>query len=249
MIPSPQELATLALRRRQDFSRRLAEVTAQSGAISLLPTVLRRCIVTTAVCQQVLVSLDRVVSASIRGLPGRGIGSADPDGGAAAADGTFARLWRSHFSLAVNRALVAYGEILRTTDWRVQRQAMDSFLEFLSSIEVLGGLTDRPQTLKALMDGANRIRALLEARRPQTAITGMLFRDHESLNAEATAWCYCAALLELTLKSRADGTASVKLAVNAVDAVRAGLEKALTPAPSAASAKRPPPRAAVAAKA
>ena len=248
MIPSPQELATLALKRREEFSRRLAEVSGEMGGPSLLPGMLKRCIVMTAACHQVLSGLDRVVSATRRELAGLLSGPIE-GGWEAPSEAAFASLWRSHLSLAVNRALVAYGEILRAADWRVRRLAMDSFLEFLISIEVIGGRADRPQGLQPLTEGAIRIKALLEARRPQAGIAGMLFRDQQSLDVEATAWCYCATLIAQTLKTHADGTAAVKAAVKAVDALRSDLEKALTPAPAPAPGKRPPMRSAVPLKA
>ena len=244
MIPSPLELATLAVKRREEFTRRLAELSGETGGPSLLPGALKRCIVMTAACQQVLSGLDRVVSATIRELTGSVPDSVEP-GGETPSNAGFARLWRSHLSLAVNRAFMAYGEILRATDWRVRRLAMDSFLDFLISIEVIGGGTDRPHGLKPLTEGAIRIKALLEARRPQAGIAGMLFRDQESLEVEAMAWCYCATLIAQTLKTHADGTAGVKTAVKAVDALRADLEKSLNPAPASAPPRRPTRRSTV----
>ena len=229
MIPSPHELATLAIRRREELTSRLEELTGKSGT-SLLPAVLRRCVVTTVLCHQVLGTLDRAVSQTIREV-GRKLRDSVEPAPVGPVEERYARLWDTHLSLAVNQALVAYGEILRAVDWRVQKQAMDSLLEFLSSIEVLGGPTDQPMSLEPLVEGAMRIRALVDARRPETGIAGSLFRDQEALNVEGSAWCYTAMLIALMLRTRADGSASAKAAVRAVDAVRADLEKALAPGP------------------
>ena len=223
MIPSPHELATLAIRRREELAARLEELSGKSGT-SLLPSVLRRCVVTTVLCHQVLGVLDRAASIAIREISRKVRDSVEPEA-MSRAELRFARLWHSHLALAVNQALITYGEILKTLDWRVQRQAMDEFLEFLSSIEVVGGPTDQPLALEPIVDGAMRIRVLLEARRPETGIAGSLFRDQEALNVEGTAWCYCAALLTETLRGKANGYASAKTAVRAVDALRADLEK------------------------
>lgn len=246
MIPSPQTLATLAMRLQHDFSQQLEEATSATR-VSMLPDVLRRCIVTTTICHQTLRALEKAVSAATqeRGSlqsaaaedAGRGgSGSARPadasgpvvipiGGAGPGSHGVFDRLWRGHLSMAVDRALTAYGEVLRSLDWRLQRQALDSFLSFLSSLEAVGGATEHGRALEPIMTGARKIRAVLEARRQQKAITGNLFRDLESFNIEATAWCYCAMLLAQTLGSGANGSADVRAAVNRVDGMRTDLER------------------------
>ncbi|HKA35259.1 MAG TPA: hypothetical protein VKH43_00470 [Thermoanaerobaculia bacterium] len=225
MIPSPHELATLAVRRREELTGRLEELAGKSGT-SLLPSVLRRCIVTTALCHQTLGVLDRAVSMTMRVVARRLRDSVEPEP-PTPAELRYARLWHSHLCLAVNQVFIAYGEILRSVDWRVQRQGMDDLLELLSSIEVVGGLTDQPMALEPIIEGAIRIRALLEARRPETGIAGTLFRDQESLNIEGTSWCYVAMLLAETLRTRADGSASAKGAVRIVDTFRNDVEKTI----------------------
>lgn len=241
MIPSPHELATLAIRRRAELTARLEEVAGKSGT-SLLPAVLQRCIVTTALCHQVLGVLDRAVSVTMRQVSHRQSDSVEP-APPTQAELRYARLWHTHLSLAVGQALIAYGEVVRTQDWHVQRQAVDALLEFLCSIEVVGGLTELPMALEPLIEGAVRIRALLEARRPETGIAGTLFRDQESLNVEGTSWSYCAMLIAETLRTRANGTATAKGAVRIVDALRGDLEKTIAFSPKPApSIVTPPPR-------
>ena len=225
MIPSPHELATLGIRRREELTARLEELQGKTGT-SLLPAVLRRCVVTTVLCHQVLGVLDRAASISIREISRKTRGNFELEA-LGRAELRFARLWHSHLALAVNQALITYGEILRTQDWHVQRQAMNDFLEFLSSIEVVGGPTDQPLALEPIVEGAMRIRAMLEARRPETGIAGSLFRDQEALNVEGTAWCYCAALITETLRGKANGYGSARNAVRAVDALRADIEKTM----------------------
>jgi hypothetical protein len=243
MIPSPHELATLAIRRRTELTTRLEELAGKAGT-SLLPAVLQRCIVTAALCHQTLGVLDRAVGVTTREV-GRRQGNSVEPAPLNPAELRYARLWHSHFSLAVNQALIAYGEVMRSQDWRVQRQAMDALLELLCSIEVIGGLTDQPMALEPLIEGATRIRALLEARRPETGIAGTLFRDQESLNVEGTSWCYCAMLIAETLRTRADGSATAKGVVRMVDIFRSDLEKSIAfgprPIPSVVKPPARPP--------
>jgi len=243
MIPSPQELATLAIRRREELTERLEELQGKSGT-SLLPALLRRCVITTVLCHQVLGALDRAASQTTREVSRKMRDSVEPEA-VHPSEVRFARLWHFHLSLAVNHALVAYGEILRSADWRIRRQAMDSLLEALACLQVIGGPTDQPEALEPIIEGAVRIRALLEARRPEMGIAGSLFRDQEALNVEGTAWCYCAALIAETLRTRANGAGSAKSAVRAVDALRGDLEKAITfgpppPSPVVVEPRREP---------
>ena len=226
MIPSPQELVTLAIRRREDLTSRLEAFSGKTGT-SLLPSLLKRCIVTTALCHQILGILDRAVSITMREISRKQRDSVEP-APPTRAELRYAQLWHSHLSLAVSHALIAYREILRSEDWRVQRGGMDAFLDLLCSLEIVGGWTDQPLALEPVVEGAMRIKALLDARRPETGIAGRLFRDQESLNVEGTSWCYCAMLIAETLRTRAGGTAQVRAAVRAVDALRSELEKSIS---------------------
>ena len=243
MIPSPHELATLAIRRRAELTDSFEALAGKSGT-SLLPAVLQRCIVTSVLCHQTLGVLDRAVSVTMREVSHRQGNSVEPEP-PTQAELRYARLWHNHLSLAVNQALITYGEVLRAQDWRVQRQALDSLLELLTSIEFVGGLTEQPMALEPLIEGAMRIRALLEARRPEMGIAGALFRDQESFNVEGTAWCYCAMLVAETLRTRADGSVLVKGAVRMVDAMRADVEKSISlasrPVPSVVNPPARPP--------
>ena len=257
MIPSRWELAELALRRQEDLSRQLGGAQWSTSA-SLLPDQLRRAIVTVSVCHQTLRSLVAAEDGSqasptfnrerlrvthytegspeFSGRYGSAAVSIPVDGLSAAERANRARLWRANLALAVDSASIAYWELLSASDWVVQRQALDSFLDYLANLESLEASAGPAATFKSVAESARRIRILLEARRQGVEASNVLYRDLESLTVEGTAWSYCAALLAETLQRGPGGLSNVLSAVKRVDELRANLEKPQ----AAASPARPP---------
>src|SRR5512147_234830 len=70
MVPNHRTLAELALKRQEELSRQLAGKQWSSSS-SLLPNVLRRCIVTISVCHETLRSLQAAAENGPRVLDGR----------------------------------------------------------------------------------------------------------------------------------------------------------------------------------
>lgn len=258
MIPSRWELAELALRRQEDLSRQLGGGQWNTSA-SLLPDQLRRAIVTVSVCHETLRSLQTAAEDGIQASPtvsreslrvahysegsskfsGRYGSVADSipvDGASASERANRARLWRANLALAVDSAAIAYWELLSASDWVVQRQALNSFLDYLANLESLEVASGPAASLKAVADSARRIRILLEARRQSVEASNVLYRDLESLTVEGTAWSYCASLLAEAFLRGADSRSDVRAAVKRVDELRANLEK-----PQAAAAPAGPP--------
>jgi hypothetical protein len=253
MIPSRWELAELALRRQEDLSRQLRGAQWNTSA-SLLPDELRRAIVTVSVCHQTLRSLTaaedgsqvsptfsrerlRVThhsegSSEFSGRYGSVAVSIPVDGPSASERANRARLWRANLALAVDSASIAYRELLSASDWIVQRQALDSLLDYLANLESLEGAAGPAASFKSVAESARRIRILLEVRRQSVDASNVLYRDLESLTVEGTAWSYCAALLAETFQSGPNGLSDVRAAVKRVDDLRANLEKPAGAAPA-----------------
>ena len=258
MIPSRWELAELALRRQEDLSRQLGGAQWNTSA-SLLPDELRRAIVTVSVCHQTMRSLQSAAedgsqasptfsrerlrvthysegSSEFSGRYGSVAVSIPVDGASASERANRARLWRANLALAVDSASIAYWELLSASDWAVQRQALEAFLDYLANLESLEGAAGPAASFKSVAESACRIRTLLEARRQSVEASNVLYRDLQSLTVEGTAWSYCAALLAETFQRGPNGLSDVRAAVKRVDDLRANLEK-----PPAGAAPAGPP--------
>lgn len=247
MIPSQRALAELALRRQEALSRQLAGAQWSSSA-SLLPSVLRRSIVTVSVCHETLRAFQAAVedgsqtfdsrppvayvggtSSELRGRYGPVSVSIPIERGVSSEKGADLRMRRAHLALAVDSALIAYRDLLAAPDWISQRKALDAFLEYVSSLD--DGEAGGPSPgLKPLAEGARKIRILLGARRQSAEASNVLYRDLESLTVEGMAWSYCVALLAETLRKSAHGPFDVRAAVSRVDDLRDALERPHPPA-------------------
>ena len=246
MIPTPRALAELALRRQEDLSRQLSKAYAGTGS-SLLPDVLRRAIVTVSVCHESLRALEASMDSGIRPAShpfprvGTGGGPDQPGRYGFVADMTAGtrlhqmpnggKLGRAHLALAVDSALLAYGDLLSAADYRAQRAAVDSLLDYLESLDIEGGF-DSASGQTPIAQGARRIRVVLDARRSSTDSSKALYRDLESFTVEGTVWSYCAALLADAFRRGAPAGVDLRAAVRRIDLLREGLE-APPPAPSA----------------
>lgn len=241
MIPTPRALAEMALRRQEELSRQLSSAHASPGG-SLLPDVLRRAIVTVSVCHETLRTLQEatengsksashhVPSAASggggwrqRGRYGFVADSAAIGGPRTLQEGDAWRLRRAHLVLAVEGALLAYGDLLCASDRHVQRAALDSLLDYLVTLEIESEPGSSPR-LRPVSEGSRKIRVVLDARRKNAESSNPLYRDIESFTVEGMAWSYCAELIAEALRPESQGSADVRAAVRRVDDVRAALE-------------------------
>ncbi|HKF44411.1 MAG TPA: hypothetical protein VKG01_15015 [Thermoanaerobaculia bacterium] len=253
MIPTPRALAELALRRQEELSLQLSTAQSTTGA-SLLPDVLRRAIMTVSVCHETFRALQAALENGGSGHDGRGPSTplpresgwdvrgrygfvADLINGAGLHEiGNGGKLGRAHLALAVDSALLAYGDLLCAADQAAQRRALDSLLEYFETLEVDSG-SGPNAGLNPIAVGSRKIRVVLDARRSSSDSSNSHYRDLESFAIEGTAWSYCAALLAEAFRRGAEGAADVRVAVRRVDEIRAGLERPSIPGTPPASAR------------
>ena len=250
MIPTPRALAEAAMRRQEVLSRQLAKAQTTSGA-SLLPDVLRRAIVTVSVCHETLRALEAAMESGSKPSSHRFPGSSAEAGGweqrgrygfvadsipngpsRLRGNGDSARLLRAHLALAVDSAYLAYGDLLCAPNRSSQHAALDSLMDYLTTLEGHTETGPRPHQTH-IAEAAQRIRVVLDVRRQNVESSNALYRDFDSFTVEGMAWSYCAALLADALRPETQGTADVRAAVRRVDDLRASLER---PAPAAAAA-------------
>lgn len=247
MIPTPRALAQLALRRQEDLSRQLSKAYASPGS-SLLPEVLRRAIVTVAVCHEIFRTLQAAIENGSRSSNHRFPQAAPGDGGWSGSGrygfvadsmpmggprfretGDVPRVRRAQLALAVDSALLAYGDLLNASDRRSQRAALDSLLDYLGTLET-GTEPELSPRVCSVADASRRIRVVLDVRRNNAESFNPVYRDLESFTVEGMAWSYCAALLVEELRPETRGAVDARAAVRRVDEVREGLEKPSAPA-------------------
>ena len=251
MIPTPRALAELAMRRQEELSHELSTAQSTTGA-SLLPDVLRRAIVTISVCHETLRALQASLENGGRASDHRTASSPMPLEGGGGVRGRYGfvadlmngnglheignggRLGRAHLALAVDSALLAYGDLLCAREQGAQRKALDSLLDYFESLEV--DSSKASGDLNPIAEGSRKIRVVLDARRSIADSSNSHCRDLDSFAIEGTAWSYCAALLAEAFRRGADASADVRAAVRAVDEIRAGLERPAVPASHPASA-------------
>ena len=240
MIPTPRALAELAMRRQEELSLQLSTAQSATGA-TLLPDVLRRAIVTVSVCHETLRALQASLANGARTHDRRAVSSPMPMEGGGEVRGRYGfvadlmngagfheignggTLGRAHLTLAVDSALLAYGDLLCARDQGAQRKALDSLLDYFDSLQL-----DSPGStagLNPIAEGSRRIRVVLAARRSIADSSNSHYRDLESFAIEGTAWSYCAALLAEAFRRGGEGSIDVRAAVRAVDEIRSGLER------------------------
>ena len=252
MIPTPRALAELAMRRQEELSLQLSTAQSTPGA-SLLPDVLRRAIVTVSVCHETLRALQASLENGGRASDNRAASSPMPLEGGGEVRGRYGfvadlmngaglheignggKLGRAHLALAVDSALLSYGDLLCARDQGEQRKALDSLLDYFETLHAdsASGASD---PLNPIAEGSRRIRVVVNTRRSIADASNSHYRDLDSFAIEGTAWSYCAALLTEAFRRGAEVSADVRAAVRAVDEIRSGLERPAASASRGASA-------------